>query len=101
MIFRLDWIGVDNKYHCEDFAKNGNRQTREKEILESNQVKSGNCYLNRNNGEGFIYQYSFFGNKEQERLSAAATLGSIKSERKAIASRENGKLGGRPKKTGA
>ena len=30
--------------------------------------------------------------------SAAATLGSIKSERKAIASRENGKLGGRPKK---
>lgn len=29
---------------------------------------------------------------------AAATLGSIKSERKAIASRENGKLGGRPRK---
>jgi hypothetical protein len=33
--------------------------------------------------------------------AAAATLGSIKSKRKAIASRENGKLGGRPKKTGA
>ena len=33
--------------------------------------------------------------------SAASTLGSIKSERKAIASRENGKLGGRPKKTAA
>ena len=33
--------------------------------------------------------------------SAAATLGSIKSDKKAIASRENGKLGGRPKKTGA
>jgi len=33
--------------------------------------------------------------------SAAATLGSIKSEKKAIASRKNGKLGGRPKKTGA
>ena len=32
---------------------------------------------------------------------AASTLGSIKSERKAIASRENGKLGGRPKKTAA
>ena len=32
---------------------------------------------------------------------AASVLGSIKSDRKAFASRENGKLGGRPKKTDA
>jgi len=31
--------------------------------------------------------------------NAASILGSIKSERKAAASRKNGKLGGRPKKT--
>jgi hypothetical protein len=39
--------------------------------------------------------------KSSSTSQAAATLGSIKSERKAIASRENGKLGGRPKKIGA
>ena len=33
--------------------------------------------------------------------SAASALGSIKSDKKAIASRENGKLGGRPRKTAA
>ena len=31
--------------------------------------------------------------------NAASQLGSIKSEKKAIASRENGKKGGRPKKS--
>ena len=31
--------------------------------------------------------------------AAASTLGSIKSEKKAAASRKNGKLGGRPRKT--
>lgn len=39
--------------------------------------------------------------KSSSTSQAATTLGSIKSERKAIASRENGKLGGRPKKTAA
>lgn len=36
----------------------------------------------------------------QNRGQAASILGSIKSERKAAASRENGKKGGRPKKQG-
>lgn len=35
---------------------------------------------------------------KQKRSAAAAALGSIKSERKARAVRENGKKGGRPKK---
>jgi hypothetical protein len=39
--------------------------------------------------------------KSSSTSQAASTLGSIKSDKKAIASRENGKLGGRPKKTGA
>ena len=39
--------------------------------------------------------------KSSSTSQAASTLGSIKSDKKAIASRENGKLGGRPKKTAA
>ena len=36
---------------------------------------------------------------EYEKSTAAALMGSIKSNKKAASSRENGKLGGRPKKT--
>lgn len=36
---------------------------------------------------------------EEEITAAASALGSIKSERKARTSRENGKKGGRPRKT--
>ena len=35
---------------------------------------------------------------QESAKSAAKTLGSVKSEKKAISSRENGKLGGRPRK---
>lgn len=38
------------------------------------------------------------GVSDKERADAARVLGKIKSERKAAASRRNGKLGGRPKK---
>jgi hypothetical protein len=37
--------------------------------------------------------------REKHRNAAAVALGSIKSEKKAKASRENGKLGGRPRKS--
>lgn len=37
--------------------------------------------------------------KKDKRHPAAVALGSIKSEKKAKASRENGKKGGRPKKS--
>lgn len=37
--------------------------------------------------------------KHNEKNPAAVALGSIRSEKKTKAARENGKLGGRPKKT--
>lgn len=42
--------------------------------------------------------FSILRKRIEERSKAAAALGSIKTEKKAAASRENGKKGGRPKK---
>jgi len=102
MKFRMDWIGTDNKSYREYFSKNGNRLVRSKELLDSEAINRGDCYIDREDGNGYIYQYSFFGNSEIDKMQAAATLGrlggSVKSDAKSAAARENGKLGGRPRK---
>jgi hypothetical protein len=67
----------------------------------------GNHRYDRFTVDEVVEQYPEYSNVLSElkqlielRSSAAAALGSIKTEKKAAASRENGKLGGRPRKNG-
>ena len=48
---------------------------------------------------GHSHSVEFVGTYSSREAAYAATLGSIRTTKKAASSRENGKLGGRPKKT--